>query len=101
MELRTGFFCPVLCHLLPALLMWKWHHDKDIMQVSHGTPESADDSTTLLGIIRRSAGQMVRRRGGSRLCYMFLIENGSGRPSFGCTCSTASCCWDCWINYGA
>ncbi|RCV27863.1 hypothetical protein SETIT_5G359100v2 [Setaria italica] len=72
MELRTGFFCPVLCHLLPALLMWKWHHDKDIM-----------------------------RRGGSRLCYMFLIENGSGRPSFGCTCSTASCCWDCWINYGA
>lgn len=31
MELRTGFFCPVLCHLLPALLMWKWHHDKDIM----------------------------------------------------------------------
>jgi hypothetical protein len=22
-------------------------------------------------------------------------------PSFGCTCSTASSCWDCRINYGA
>ncbi|CAO2177779.1 unnamed protein product [Urochloa humidicola] len=77
-----------------------WHHEKDIILfhrfLGHQNlritcrQEYRDDSTAFIAIIVRT-----------RLCYMSLIENGSGRPSFGCTCSIASSCWDCRINFGA